>query len=71
MSKPQPNIKRLVILGSLGLCFPIFLVVMAFFALSSDAKNQQEYDRIKQENLARIEARKKAEAQQIQSAAQE
>ena len=57
-------------MGSLGLCFSIFLVVMAFFALSSDAKNQQEYDRIKQENLARIEAKKHAEAQQVENAIQ-
>lgn len=71
MTQSQPNIKRLVIIGSLGLCFPIFLVVMAFFALSSDAKNQQEYDRIKQENELRIEARKKAEAQQVAGAEQQ
>lgn len=70
MGKPQPNIKRLIIIGSLGLCFPIFLVAMASFALSSDSKNHQEYERIKQENIARIEAKKRAEAQHAENTTQ-
>lgn len=60
-SRPQPDIKRLVIIGSIMLCVPIFLISMAFLALSSDAKNHEKYDQQRAENLARIEAKKAAQ----------
>lgn len=55
--------KKILVLASLGLAIPILIVFVAFLAVSSDAKNQQEYQRIHAENLARIEAKQRAEAQ--------
>lgn len=54
--------KKIILLASLGLAIPIFIISVAFLAISSDAKNQQEYQRIHAENLARIEAKQRAEA---------
>lgn len=62
-SRPEPNFKRLVIIGTVMLCVPIFLVSMAFIALSSDAKNHEKYQQQRAENLARIEAKRAAEPQ--------
>ncbi|MQW92126.1 hypothetical protein GFH30_04520 [Acinetobacter wanghuae] len=60
--QPQPrSIKKLVILGTLGLCVPILLVSVAFLAVNSDAKNQEKYKQQHAEMLERIEARKVAE----------
>ena len=65
MTQPTPtrNNKKILVLASLGLAIPILIVFVAFLAVSSDAKNQQEYQRIHAENLARIEAKQRAEAQ--------
>ncbi len=69
--QPQPrSIKKLVILGTLGLCVPVFLVTVAFLAVNSDAKNQEKYKQQHAEMLERIEARKVAE-QNAQQAASE
>ncbi|MCP0910892.1 MULTISPECIES: hypothetical protein [Acinetobacter] len=60
--QPQPrSVKKLVILGALVLCIPIFLVSMAFLAVNSDAKNQEKYKQQQAEMIARIEAREAAE----------
>lgn len=60
MSQNQPpkSIKKLVIFGSCALCVPIFLVSMAYLAVSSDAKNHEKYQQQKAEKLAIIEAKK-------------
>ena len=63
--QPQPrSIKKLLIVGTLALCIPIFLVSMAFLALNSDAKNQEKYKKQQAEMIARIEAREAAEKKQ-------
>ena len=68
--QPQPrSVKKLVILGALVLCIPIFLVSMAFLAVNSDAKNQEKYKQQQAEIIARIEAREAA-AQQAKQAGQ-
>lgn len=59
------NSKRLtpkvILLASLGLIIPVLLVAVAFFAIKSDAKNQQAYQKQQQEILDRIAAREAAE----------
>ena len=57
----------MIILASLGLLIPIFLVSMAFLAVNSDAKNQEKYKQQQAEIIARIEARKAAEQQAKQA----
>lgn len=64
---PQRSIKKLLIVGTLGLCVPVFLVTMAFFAVSSDAKNQEIYKQQQLDMLARIEARKALEKAQSEN----
>ncbi|BCT89656.1 hypothetical protein [Acinetobacter variabilis] len=59
-TKPR-SIKKLLIFGSLALCVPIFLVMMAFLAVNSDAKNQEKYKQQQADMIARIEAREAAE----------
>lgn len=63
---PQRSIKKLLIFGTLGLCVPIFLVTMAFMAVSSDAKNQEKYKQQHIDMLKRIEERKAAEQAQVE-----
>ena len=63
----KPNQKKMIILMSLGLLIPVFLLSMAYLAVTSDEKNQAEYARIKAENLARIQARDAAQATQASS----
>ncbi|WP_349929136.1 hypothetical protein ABJ384_04670 [Acinetobacter sp. A1-4-2] len=58
-AKPHP--KKMIILMSLGLLIPIFLVSMAYLAVSSDEKNQQKYQQQQAEMLERIKAREAAE----------
>ena len=53
--------KKTIFLASLGIIIPIFLVSMAFVAVSSDAKNQEKYKQQHAENLAKIKAREQAE----------
>ena len=52
--KAAPNIKKLVLFGTLALCVPIFLICMAFIAVSSDAENQQKYKQQQAEQTARL-----------------
>ena len=65
----KPSLKKMIILASLGLLIPIFLVSMAFLAVNSDAKNQEKYKQQQAEIIARIEAREAA-AQQAKQAGQ-
>ncbi|OTG62579.1 hypothetical protein B9T29_07300 [Acinetobacter sp. ANC 3903] len=60
-SGAKPNPKKMIILMSLGLLIPIFLVSMAYLAVSSDEKNQQKYKQQQAEMLERIKAREAAE----------
>lgn len=60
-SGSKPNPKKMIILMSLGLLIPIFLVSMAYLAVSSDEKNQQKYKQQQAEMLERIKAREAAE----------
>lgn len=60
-SGAKPNPKKMIILMSLGLLIPIFLVSMAYLAVSSDEKNQQKYQQQQAEMLERIKAREAAE----------
>jgi len=39
-SQPR-SVKKLLIFGTLALCIPVFLISMAFLAVNSDAKNQE------------------------------
>ena len=50
--------KKLFILLSLGLLIPVLLIAIAFLAVKSDAKNQREYDRIRQEQAEKFERQK-------------
>ncbi len=68
--KKKPSLKKMIILASLGLLIPIFLVSMAFLAVNSDAKNQEKYKQQQAEIIARIEAREAA-AQQSEAAGQD
>ncbi|WP_179993867.1 hypothetical protein [Acinetobacter sp. YH1901136] len=63
----KPSLKKMIILASLGLLIPIFLVSMAFLAVNSDAKNQEKYKQQQAEMIARIEAREAAEKQAQQA----
>jgi uncharacterized membrane-anchored protein YhcB (DUF1043 family) len=63
MTRSTTTPKKIILLASLGLVIPIFIVFVAFLAVSNDAKNQQEYQRIHAENLARIEAKKRTDEQ--------
>ena len=65
----KPSLKKMILLASLGLLIPIFLVSMAFLAVNSDAKNQEKYKQQQAEIIARIEAREAA-AQQAKQAGQ-
>ena len=60
-SGTKPNPKKMIVLMSLGLLIPIFLVSMAYLAVSSDEKNQQKYQQQQAEMLKRIKAREAAE----------
>lgn len=63
----KPSLKKMIILASLGLLIPIFLVSMAFLAVNSDAKNQEKYKQQQAEIIARIEAREAAAQQEKQA----
>lgn len=60
-SGSKSNPKKMIILMSLGLLIPIFLVTMAYLAVSSDEKNQQKYKQQQAEMLQRIKVREAAE----------
>lgn len=66
MSQPasndvKPNKKKMIILMSLGLLIPVFLVSMAFLAVNSDAKNQEKYKQQQVEMIEKIKAKEAAE----------
>ena len=65
-----PNTKKIILLASLGLLIPVFLVSMAFLAVNSDAKNQEKYKQQQADMIARIEAREAAEKSKAEQAAQ-
>ncbi len=52
---------KFILLASLGPLIPLLIIAIAFFAVKSDAKNKAEYDRLRAEQAARIEAREKQE----------
>ena len=60
-SGSKPNPKKMIILMSLGLLIPIFLVSMAYLAVSSDEKKQEKYKQQQAQMLKRIKAREAAE----------
>lgn len=66
MERKQVNLsqKKMILLASLGLVIPIFLISMAFLAVKSDAKNQEKYKQQQADILKRIEA-KEAESKKV------
>lgn len=64
MSSSAPKTGKMILLASLGLLIPIFLVGMAYLAVKSDEVNQQEYEQIKLRNLERIQQRDAEAAKQ-------
>lgn len=61
MSQPK-KIPKAIIFGTLGLMIPVLIIVIAFFAINSDAKNKAEYDRLRAEQAQRIAEKAKADA---------
>ena len=59
--KSKPNTKKMIILMSLGLLIPVFLVSMAFLAVNSDAKNQEKYKQQQAEMIEKIKTKEAAE----------
>ncbi len=53
-------------LASLGIVIPLLILGIAFLAVKSDAKNQAEYQRIKEEQQQRIQEKLAAEKQLTQ-----
>ena len=39
---------KVILVASLGIVIPLFILTMAYVAVKSDAKNQAEYQRIKE-----------------------
>lgn len=58
----QKKIPKAIIFGTLGLMIPVLIIVIAFFAINSDAKNKAEYDRLRAEQAQRIAEKAKADA---------
>ncbi len=54
---------KVMFLASLGIVIPLLILGIAFLAVKSDAKNQEEYQRIKEEQQQRIQAKLAAEKQ--------
>ncbi|MBU3847013.1 MAG: hypothetical protein H9855_08570 [Candidatus Acinetobacter avistercoris] len=68
---PKKLTPKLILLICLGPLIPVLIIVIAFFAVKSDAKNKAEYDRIRAEQAQRIEAKAQAEKlKQVESAEQ-
>ena len=62
MAKPDKRLSpKVMMLASLGLLIPILLVVIATFAVKSDAKNQALYKQQEAEMMHRIAEREAAE----------
>lgn len=62
--------KKFILLASLGPLIPLLMIAIAFFAVKSDAKNKAEYDRIRAEQAARIEAKEKQKLIEQQSSSE-
>lgn len=62
--------KKFILLASLGPLIPLLMIAVAFFAVKSDAKNKAEYDRIRAEQAARIEAKEKQKLIEQQSSSE-
>ena len=62
MAKPDKRLSpKVIMIASLGLLIPILLVVIASFAVKSDAKNQALYKQQQAEMMQRIAEREAAE----------
>lgn len=59
----QISQKKIILLASLGLLIPVFLISMAFLAVKSDAKNQEMYKQQQAEMIQRIKAKEAAASQ--------
>ena len=60
---------KVMFLASLGIVIPLLILGIAFLAVKSDAKNQEEYQRIKEEQQQRIQEKLAAEKQFTQQEA--
>ena len=60
---------KVMFLASLGIVIPLLILGIAFLAVKSDAKNQAEYQRIKEEQQQRIQEKLAAEKQFTQQEA--
>ena len=56
--KLSPNV---ILVASLGIVIPLFILTMAYLAVKSDAKNQAEYQRIKEKQQQLIQEKMAAE----------
>ena len=69
-SKKSPLTRKVILLATLGLCIPVFLVGMAFLAAKSDAETKREYDQIRQEHAEKIELQKQQQKLEQQNLSQ-
>ncbi|MDH1705926.1 hypothetical protein [Acinetobacter johnsonii] len=60
---------KVMFLASLGIVIPLLILGIAFLAVKSDAKNQEEYQRIKEEQQQRIQEKLATEKQFTQQEA--
>jgi len=60
---------KVMFLASLGIVIPLLILGIAFLAVKSDAKNQAEYQRIKEEQQQRIQEKLAVEKQFTQQEA--
>ncbi|OTG61296.1 hypothetical protein B9T36_02555 [Acinetobacter sp. ANC 4204] len=52
---------KVILVASLGIVIPLFILTMAYVAVKSDAKNQAEYQRIKEKQQQLIQEKMAAE----------
>ena len=52
---------KVILVASLGIVIPLFILTMAYLAVKSDAKNQAEYQRIKEKQKQLIQEKMAAE----------
>jgi hypothetical protein len=62
--KKSPLTRKVILLATLGLCIPVFLVGMAFLALKSDAENQKKYQQQRLEQAQKIAERERTAKEQ-------
>ena len=60
-STKKPISKKTILLASLGLIIPLFLVAMSYLAVSGDAKNQEKYKQQREEIMQKVKAREARE----------